>query len=77
MIGPDHYRQAVSIIGGIGAQQAAGDPITIAEAIAAAQVHATLALAAATALAAADSGMPRADKDRWFEEASSGWGSDG
>jgi hypothetical protein len=38
--------------------------------IAAAQVHATLALAAATALGHLDEGMPLTDRDDWYNAAS-------
>lgn len=48
MTGPEHYQKAIAIL------DAVAQTKTTADAIAAAQVHATLALAAATALYDAD-----------------------
>lgn len=50
MIGPDHYRAAEDLLGRVAASP--DNDADVSNAIALAQVHATLALAAATALAA-------------------------
>lgn len=57
--GPDHYRLAEGYV-----EQARDldDPTPL---LAAAQVHATLALAAATAMNDAEGGMPVKDWDEW------------
>jgi hypothetical protein len=55
--GPDHYRRAEELL-------ARDGPLT-GEVLATAQVHATLALAAATALA----GVGRIEADAWHEVA--------
>jgi len=69
MTGPEHYRDAAEILRTISTQQRAGEvKITIGQAIAAAQVHATLALAAATALQSPGGehgGMHIADAEAW------------
>jgi len=69
MSGPAHYRESERLLGRAAELEAGPCALTIAEA----QVHATLALAAATAYpavrdhwAAADSGTPR----EWAEVAS-------
>lgn len=64
MTGPEHYRQAESLVNLAGM---AGEDVTPtrAELTALAQVHATLALAAATALNHATGGMPISDYDAW------------
>jgi hypothetical protein len=68
MTGPEHYRAAERL-----ADQAnhytygdGGDPVTGAALAAEAQVHATLALAAATALGLADE-LPYRDERAWLE----------
>lgn len=69
MTGPEHYREAEDIL-----NQPWQDETHARLFIAQAQVHATLALAAATALNLPhpdpDSGLPRADWDAWTEAAS-------
>ncbi|MFI9079173.1 hypothetical protein ACIGW8_22335 [Streptomyces sioyaensis] len=74
--GPEHYREAERLAGrahhftyGDGA-----DPVTGAALAAEAQVHATLALAAATAMGAPidgepDSGLPQREAEAWYEVA--------
>lgn len=76
MTGPEHYREAERLVAmahhwtyGDG-----GDPSVGAALATEAQVHATLALAAATAMAAPvdqepDTGMPPADVKAWCEAA--------
>lgn len=54
MTGPEHYRAAIEMLDSVGEEQRLGKLVTMSDAIAAAQVHATLALAAATALARVD-----------------------
>ena len=63
MTGPEHYKTAEDLIGGI--EDHGGDftPEGRADVIALAQVHATLALAAATATGSED--HPRSDWDEW------------
>jgi len=70
MTGPDHYRAAEGILKD--ALKAAADGATdVSEYIAVAQVHATLSLAAATALVAGDDGRTGlSDYDAWSEVAS-------
>ena len=65
MTGPEHYREAERLL-----IDAAGEFITeVGAAMAAvAQVHATLALAAATALNRTE-GQPSRDAQAWFEAA--------
>jgi hypothetical protein len=68
--GPEHYAEAERLLAGtdepanpdlgIGAMHYEPSRMELAQA----QVHATLALAAATALAA--EGLPRRDDDAWF-----------
>ncbi|MFF1756174.1 hypothetical protein [Streptomyces sp. NPDC058266] len=76
MTGPEHYREAERLAGmahhftyGDGADPVAGHALA-----AEAQVHATLALAAATAMAApvdgeSDSGLPVLDCQAWYRVA--------
>lgn len=61
--GPDHYREAERLLAGLADVElnSPREPVIIAEA----QVHATLALAAATALARWDQ-LPEADADGWL-----------
>jgi hypothetical protein len=67
MTGPEHYREAERL-----ADRAhhftygdGGDPVVGAALAAEAQVHATLALAAATAMGGREEGMHRADFEAW------------
>ena len=77
MTGPEHYRKAEEILSILDEER---DPASweaairsgeIARAIDAAQAHATLALAAATALGreGADRMLPSKDRDAWFAAA--------
>ncbi len=60
MTGPEHYTEAERLI------RASSHPYAdVAAALAEAQVHATLALAAATAMAAYGETMPPADGQAW------------
>lgn len=73
MTGPEHYTEAERLL--VGAQNvldvAPIDGLTRRECAELAQVHATLALAAATALAASAAGhMPLADYNSWHATAS-------
>jgi hypothetical protein len=68
MTGPEHYREAERLLG-LATDPQSTNPFLQAQA---AQVHATLALAAATAVAAPvedepDSGMPPADATAWYQ----------
>ncbi|GII84574.1 hypothetical protein Ssi03_25640 [Sphaerisporangium siamense] len=63
MTGPEHYREAEKLL----AQY--GDPEFAAIDLAAAQVHATLALAAATALARVDGDRASVTYNAWHEAA--------
>jgi hypothetical protein len=68
MTGPEHYREAERLLT-VGAGQRGSELDAICTAAAA--VHATLALAAATALANYCGGrMTEGDSRRWFEAAS-------
>ncbi|MGW4075921.1 hypothetical protein ACWELB_20825 [Streptomyces asiaticus] len=72
MTGPEHYREAERLLAE--ADNIAEQGGDMGEMIAAAQAHATLALAAATAQAALIdsehfSGMPEADVKAWYEAA--------
>ena len=69
--GPDHYRKAEDLVD---LAQFGGDDIDLTERrnmIAGAQVHATLALAAATALGreGSDGTQPSMDRAAWFDVA--------
>jgi hypothetical protein len=63
--GPEHYVAAEGLLARAGSPEASGDQERLA--VAAAHVHATLALAAATALN--ESGMPFDDHQAWREAA--------
>ena len=66
MTGPEHYREAERLLAEAGAEGAEGTYFVRPESLAAAQVHATLAHAAATALSGTHSGaMPAADFEAW------------
>lgn len=68
MTGPEHYQVAINLLDRIDAEQQEGAELTFSDVIAAAQVHATLALAAATALQAPGgegAGMWREDNEAW------------
>lgn len=68
MTGPEHYKAAERLLAEAVDSVAGGDPAP--ELLAAAQVHATLALTAATALCwHAD--MPVMDSDNWLDAAAS------
>lgn len=71
MTGSEHYRAAEVLLGQLADESHA---VAAAEIAAIAQVHATLALAAATAMGApldgeADSGLPQRDAEAWYEAA--------
>ena len=72
MTGPEHYREAEAALGTLYALEA-GSPAEAAR-LAEAQVHATLALAAATALSryTPEDKFPEADKRAWYVAASEG-----
>ena len=65
--GAQHYRMAEEILAQIGTDNRGAD--VIAAAHASAQVHATLALAAATALRFPDGTMPEGDWGAWYRAA--------
>jgi hypothetical protein len=67
MTGPEHYRAAEMLLAA--ADQIAEQGGDMGEMLAAAQVHATLALAAATAMGSAKDGMPRVDFVAWDKAA--------
>lgn len=67
MTGPEHYREAERLITP-GAYDETGEEGLLARDIALAQVHATLALAAATAIATIDE-MTIRDGDDWHAAA--------
>lgn len=72
MTGPEHYRQAEQLLHELRDGHAEGTDVP--GILTAAQVHATLALAAATATPMAvdgepDSGLPPADAEAWFAAA--------
>lgn len=69
MTGPEHYKQAITILAQVDKQRAEGYELTLDGAVLAAQVHATLALAAATALSR-DGHMRISDSDAWIAAAS-------
>jgi hypothetical protein len=54
MTGQEHFQAAIDMLDDVGAEQRRGKTVTIADAIAAAQVHATLALASAVAKVGSD-----------------------
>lgn len=69
--GPSHYCEAERLLGI--ARESENAPIAVAQILAEAQIHATLALAAATALntpGGEDSGMWTADVEQWEAAAS-------
>jgi hypothetical protein len=66
MTGPEHYREAERLLSEAGVGGAEGTYFVRPESLAAAQVHATLAAAAATALGSTRTGaMPAADYEAW------------
>lgn len=67
MTGPEHYREAERIIKEADGSQ--GMEVLMASR-ALAQVHATLALAAATALRGINAPLPEKDWDAWYSAAS-------
>jgi len=73
MTGPEHYANAESDLEHAAHADDKGRPADVAYWMQAAQVHATLALAAATALGGGD-GPPAPDWDAWYRTASEGPG---
>ncbi|MEU6057938.1 hypothetical protein [Streptomyces sp. NPDC047097] len=69
MTGPDHYREAERLLGMAYHFTYGGDPVTGAALAAEAQAHATLALAAATAMSGSSTGMSRIDFTAWDKAA--------
>lgn len=71
MTGPEHYALAEVILEDTNREVDAFPSDRFAQAMAEAQVHATLALAAATALGreGADGTMPSRDRAQWFAAA--------
>jgi len=68
MTGPEHYQHAEELLD-LASDDEVGDPVE-AYRLAAAQVHATLALAAATALnSGGGDGLPADDYDAWYTAA--------
>ncbi|MFJ9012283.1 hypothetical protein [Streptomyces canus] len=65
MTGPEHYREAERLLADAGVEGAEGTYFVRPESLAAAQVHATLALAAATALSDPARSAPRATVPEW------------
>ena len=63
MTGPEHYRAAEEMLEKSGSPDSSGEQGR--HLLAAAQVHATLALAAATALNDSESGQPFDDHQAW------------
>ncbi|MBO0802378.1 MAG: hypothetical protein J2P25_04805 [Nocardiopsaceae bacterium] len=68
--GPEHYREAEALIGHAEKAEDRGADDVAALNLRYAQVHATLALAAATAISRTDD-MPVHDGDEWLRKA--GW----
>ena len=68
MTGPEHYREAERLV-----NLAQNSEVFQQSATALAQVHATLALAAATALGTSE-GLPAPDWEVWYRAASEGPG---
>jgi hypothetical protein len=71
MTGPEHYREAERLVAEADTILRPHDegPCEADRVLAAAQVHATLALAAATALNDAEDGMPIAEFQAWHSTA--------
>lgn len=72
--GPFHYRTAEQLLGQVTRKSATGCPIVaegsdVADILAAAQAHATLALAAATALGVGSDDPPPRDAEEWYRAA--------
>lgn len=65
MTGPEHYREAERIVRHAQGQEIEAAAVTLADA----QVHATLALAAATALNDAQGGMTIRERREWVAAA--------
>lgn len=68
MTGPEHFKEAERILACARSQ---ADESYVDDLVAAAQVHATLALAAAAALRAGD-GLPGKDYEAWYDIAGVG-----
>lgn len=74
MTGPEHYIEAERLLAEASTDGADGTYFVRPESLAAAQVHATLALAAATAMGAPvdsdnEGGMPPRDANAWWKVA--------
>lgn len=73
MTGPEHYREAERLLNEAGVEGTEGTYFVRPESLAAAQVHATLALTAATAMQAAvdgsEPGMAPQEYDAWYKAA--------
>jgi hypothetical protein len=73
MTGPEHYREAERLLTEAATEGAEGTYFVRPESLAAAQVHATLALTAATAMQAAvdgsEPGMGSAEFSEWYQAA--------
>lgn len=72
MTGPEHYLRAEQLVRAV--RDGYQEGTDVAAILSAAQVHATLALAAATAMGApldgeADSGIPQRDAEAWYQAA--------
>lgn len=70
MTGPEHYREAERLVGEV-IDKELPDHV-VRGYMATAQVHATLALAAATALRGINAPLPEKDWDSWYAAASEG-----
>lgn len=69
MTGPEHYRAAEQLLADVSTGGFVSDGTECANTIAAAQVHATLALAAATALGVGGDNPPDDDAEAWWRAA--------
>lgn len=70
MTGPEHYREAEQLLSLATDYEQDGAPQTAARCRTEAKVHATLALAAATALRGGEGRLPLQDANAWFDTAS-------
>ena len=70
MTGPEHYQRAADMAARVADRLTEIGHASTRETLALAQVHATLALAAATALNDGGGGMATADYQAWTEAAS-------
>jgi hypothetical protein len=69
MIGPEHYTESERLLNDAANAAPDGDPADVALLLQFAQVHATLALAAATALNDAEDGLSMVDFRAWDDAA--------